>query len=115
MTPLLESYCAGRWVRADDEGEPLLDAATGEEVARISSRGLDVGAMVRHARSVGGPAVRALTFHERAALLKALAKHLTAEKDALTALSVRTGATARDTAIDVDGGIGTLFSYASKG
>ncbi|GAA3398886.1 phenylacetic acid degradation bifunctional protein PaaZ [Cryptosporangium minutisporangium] len=115
MTPLLESYCAGRWVRADDEGEPLLDAATGEEVARISSRGLDVGAMVRHARSVGGPALRALTFHERAALLKALAKHLTAGKDALAELSMRTGATARDTAIDVDGGIGTLFSYASKG
>ncbi|NUW35779.1 phenylacetic acid degradation bifunctional protein PaaZ [Nonomuraea sp. SMC257] len=115
MSALLESYAAGRWFRAADDGEPLLDAATGEEVARISSRGLDVAAMVRHARDTGGPALRSLTFHERAALLKALAKHLTARKEELYALSVRTGATSRDTMIDVDGGIGTLFSYASKG
>ncbi|SHN47738.1 phenylacetic acid degradation bifunctional protein PaaZ [Cryptosporangium aurantiacum] len=115
MATLLESYAAGRWIRAEDEGEPLLDAATGEEVARISSRGLDVAAMVRHARDVGGPAIRALTFHQRAALLKAVAKHLTGVKDELTTLSAHTGATARDTAVDVDGGIGTLFSYASRG
>ncbi|MEV4177477.1 phenylacetic acid degradation bifunctional protein PaaZ [Nonomuraea sp. NPDC049709] len=115
MSTLLESYAAGRWFRSSDDGEPLLDAATGEEVARISSRGLDVAAMVRHARDTGGPALRSLTFHERAALLKALAKHLSERKEELYALSVRTGATSRDTAIDVDGGIGTLFSYASKG
>jgi oxepin-CoA hydrolase/3-oxo-5,6-dehydrosuberyl-CoA semialdehyde dehydrogenase len=115
VSTLLESYAAGRWFRASDEGEPLLDAATGEQVARISSRGLDLGAMVRHARETGGPALRALTFHERAAALKALAKQLLAGKDEFYALSVRTGATSRDTAVDVDGGIGTLFSYASKG
>ncbi|SEH00174.1 oxepin-CoA hydrolase / 3-oxo-5,6-dehydrosuberyl-CoA semialdehyde dehydrogenase [Nonomuraea solani] len=115
MSALLESYAAGRWFRAAGDGAPLLDAATGEEVARISSRGLDVGAMVRHAREAGGPALRSLTFHERAALLKALAKHLVERKDELYALSVRTGATARDTMVDVDGGFGTLFSYASKG
>ncbi|MFG2005152.1 phenylacetic acid degradation bifunctional protein PaaZ [Spirillospora sp. NPDC048911] len=115
MSALLESYAAGRWFRAAGDGEPLLDAATGEEVARLSSHGLDVAAMVGHARQIGGPALRALTFHERAALLKALAKHLMARKDELYALSVRTGATSRDTMVDVDGGIGTLFSYASKG
>ncbi|MFC4113955.1 phenylacetic acid degradation bifunctional protein PaaZ [Nonomuraea zeae] len=115
MSTLLESYAAGRWFRAADDGAPLLDAATGDEVARISSRGLDVAAMVRHARETGGPALRSLTFHERAALLKALAKHLSAAKDELYALSVRTGATERDTWVDVDGGFGTLFSYASKG
>ncbi|MFB9839390.1 3,4-dehydroadipyl-CoA semialdehyde dehydrogenase, partial [Actinoallomurus acaciae] len=115
MSALLESYAAGRWFRAADDGAPLLDAATGEEVARVSSRGLDVSAMVRHARETGGPALRSLTFHERAALLKALAKHLMAGKEELYALSVRTGATAADTAIDVDGGVGTLFGYASKG
>ncbi|MFG1699782.1 phenylacetic acid degradation bifunctional protein PaaZ [Nonomuraea sp. NPDC049309] len=115
MSTLLESYAAGRWFRAADEGEPLLDAATGEEVARISSRGLDVAAMVRYAKETGGPAVRSLTFHERAGLLKELAKHLLERKEELYALSVRTGATSRDTAIDVDGGIGTLFSYSSKG
>ncbi|MFB4304140.1 phenylacetic acid degradation bifunctional protein PaaZ [Actinomadura sp. NTSP31] len=115
MSALLESYAAGRWFRDAGDGDPLLDAATGEEVARFGRRGPDVPAMVRHGREVGGPALRALTFHERAALLKALAKHLSAGKEELYALSVRTGATARDTAVDVDGGIGTLFSYASKG
>ena len=115
MCALLESYAAGRWFRTDDEGDPLLDASTGDEVARISSRGLDLSAMVDHARAVGGPAVRALTFHERAGLLKALAKHLTGHKDELYELSLRTGATHRDGLIDIDGGIGTLFSYASKG
>ncbi len=115
MTDLLESYAAGTWFRADDEGEPLLDASTGEEVARISSRGLDLGAMVRHAREVGGPAIRSLTFHERAGLLKAVAKDLNEHKDGFYALSLRTGATQKDGLVDIDGGIGTMFSYASKG
>src|SRR5262249_36779425 len=107
---MLESYAAGRWFRATDEGEPLLDAATGEEVARISGRGRDLAGRVEHARTVGGPAVRALTFHERAGLLKQLAKHLSEEKDELYALSARTGATKRDSMVDIDGGFGTLFS-----
>jgi oxepin-CoA hydrolase/3-oxo-5,6-dehydrosuberyl-CoA semialdehyde dehydrogenase len=115
VTELLESYANGKWFRAADEGAPLVDAATGEEVARISSRGLDVGAMVEHARRVGGPAVRELTFHERAGLLKQLAKHLSADKDGLYELSFRTGATRRDSMVDIDGGFGTVFSYASKG
>lgn len=113
--PLLESYAAGRWFRATDEGRPVLDAGTGEEVARVSSTGLDLGAMVAHARTVGGPALRALTFHERAGLLKAVAKDLLEHKDAFYELSFRTGATRRDSAVDVDGGIGTVFSIASKG
>ena len=115
MSALLESYVAGGWFTADDEGQPLLDAATGEEVARISATGVDLGAMTDHARGVGGPAIRALTFHERAGLLKAVAKHLTEVKDELYALSYRTGATRRDSMVDIDGGIGTVFSIASKG
>ncbi len=115
MSDLLESYAAGRWFRASDEGTPLLDASTGEQVARISSTGLDLGEMLTHARMVGGPALRALTFHERAGLLKQLAKHLSADRDELYALSLRTGATQRDSMVDIDGGFGTLFSFASKG
>ncbi len=114
MSHLLESYAAGAWYRAPDEGSPLLDATTGEEVARISSTGLDLAAMTTYAREVGGPALRALTFHERAGLLKAVAKELTGHKDELYALSARTGATQRDSMVDIDGGIGTVFSYASK-
>lgn len=112
---LLESYAAGGWYAAPDEGRAVLDAASGEEVARVSATGLDLGAMVRHAKEAGGPALRELTFHQRAALLKQLAKHLMAHKEELYELSYRTGATARDSAVDIDGGIGTLFSFASKG
>lgn len=114
MTRLLRSYAAGRWQTPSSEGDPLLDAATGEEIARISSAGLDLGEMARHARGVGGPAVRELTFHERALLLKELATHLTAAKEEFHKLSLRTGATRRDSMVDIEGGFGTLFSYSSK-
>jgi oxepin-CoA hydrolase/3-oxo-5,6-dehydrosuberyl-CoA semialdehyde dehydrogenase len=113
--PLLASYAAGRWYTAPDEGRPLLDASTGEVVARISAEGLDLGEMTSYAREVGGPALRELTFHERAGLLKAMAKDLTEHKDDFYELSYATGATRRDSAVDIDGGIGTVFSVASKG
>jgi oxepin-CoA hydrolase/3-oxo-5,6-dehydrosuberyl-CoA semialdehyde dehydrogenase len=113
--PALESYAAGRWYAAPDEGTPIADAVTGETVVRISSTGLDVPAMLEHARTVGGPALRELTFHQRAGLLKQLALRLMADKDEFYTLSRRTGATDRDSAFDVDGGFGTLLSYASKG
>jgi oxepin-CoA hydrolase/3-oxo-5,6-dehydrosuberyl-CoA semialdehyde dehydrogenase len=71
--------------------------------------------MLAHARNVGGPALRALTFHQRAALLKALAKRLSEVKEEFYSLSLRTGATRSDSAIDIDGGIGTVFSFAGKG
>ncbi|MBF4769533.1 phenylacetic acid degradation bifunctional protein PaaZ [Nocardioides agariphilus] len=119
MTRLLESYAAGRWYTAPAEGRPLLDAGTGDEVARISSEGLDLREMTAYARTVGGPAIRALTFHERAGLLKAMAKHLsdpaTGIKDELYELSYATGATKRDSWVDIDGGFGTVFGMASKG
>jgi oxepin-CoA hydrolase/3-oxo-5,6-dehydrosuberyl-CoA semialdehyde dehydrogenase len=115
----LESYAAGHWYAAPDDGRPLLDAATAEEVARVSSEGLNLGEMVAHARTVGGPAIRSLTFHERAGMIKALAKHLsdpaTGIKDELYELSFSTGATKRDSWVDIDGGFGTLFGFASKG
>lgn len=115
MARLIESYANGAWYRADDEGQPVRDAATGEEVARFSTGAPDLAAMVRHGREVGGPALRALTFPERAALLKAVALHLREHAEELYETSFQTGATRRDSAVDVDGGFGTLLSYASKG
>ncbi|MER7547526.1 phenylacetic acid degradation bifunctional protein PaaZ [Spirillospora sp. NPDC127506] len=112
---VLRSYVSGSWRAPDDEGEPLHDAVTGEEIARISSSGVDMGAALRYGRSVGGPVLRELTFHQRASLLKALASHLREHRDELYALSARTGATLNDARFDVDGGIGVLFGYASKG
>src|SRR3954451_1066169 len=96
MTRKLESYAAGRWFTADEAGKPLLDASTGEEVARFSAAGLDLGEMTSYAREVGGPALRALTFHERAAMLKALGKHLMENVAEFHELSLRTGATKGD-------------------
>ena len=115
MTHALQSYSEGRWQDGTGEQRQLLDAATGEVVATIPARGRDVAAMLAHARTVGGPALRALTFHQRAAILKGVARHLSGCLDELAALSTRTGATRRDTAVDVDGGIATMAVYASKG
>ncbi|WUI03451.1 phenylacetic acid degradation bifunctional protein PaaZ [Spirillospora sp. NBC_00431] len=111
----LRSYVSGSWRVPDDEGAPLRDAVTGEEIARISSAGIDLGAALRYGRATGGPVLRELTFHQRAALLKALASHLLEHREELYALSARTGATLADSKFDVDGGIGVLFGYASKG
>ncbi|HEY5018001.1 MAG TPA: phenylacetic acid degradation bifunctional protein PaaZ [Streptosporangiaceae bacterium] len=111
--PVLRSYVSGRWT-APPDGRPVRDAVTGEEVARISSDGIDLGAALDYGRHVGGPALRALTFHERAALAKAVGGMLRDHREELYGLSARTGATLGDSKFDIDGGIGVLLSYASK-
>lgn len=111
----LRSYVNGDWHVPSDEGAPLHDAVTGDEVARVSSAGIDMASVLEHGRSKGGPALAELTFHQRAALLKALASHLREHREELYALSARTGATLADSKFDIDGGIGVLFSYSSKG
>ena len=111
----LQSYAMGEWVNGAGAGTVLRNAVTGEEVAVASSDGLDFRGMLEHGRTVGGPALRALTFHQRARILKALAQYLTARKEEFYALSAWTGATKGDSWIDIDGGIGTLFAYGSRG
>jgi oxepin-CoA hydrolase/3-oxo-5,6-dehydrosuberyl-CoA semialdehyde dehydrogenase len=83
----LESYVVGRWQSGRDQGVPLHDATTGEVIAEASSSGIDFAKVLLHARQVGGPALRRLTFHERASLLKAIAKHLSALKQEFYELS----------------------------
>src|SRR6266404_4662601 len=100
----LQNYACGQWHTGRDRG-----------VGSASSTGLDFAAMLSHARDVGGPALRALTFHERAASLKAVAKRLAELKEEFYSLSFRTGATRNDSAIDIEGGIGTVFAFAGKG
>jgi oxepin-CoA hydrolase/3-oxo-5,6-dehydrosuberyl-CoA semialdehyde dehydrogenase len=111
---VLRSYVGGRWTSPANEGRPVLDAVTGEEVTRVSSAGLDFGAALAYGRSTAGPALRELTFHQRAALLKSLGRMLREHRQELYALSARTGATLGDSKFDIDGGIGVLLSYASK-
>ncbi len=111
----LFSYVCGAWVRGAGKTTPLHHAVTGAVIAETSTGGIDFRAMVEHARTVGGPALRAMTFHQRARMLKALAQFLMAHKDAYYPVSALTGATKRDGWVDIEGGIGTLFAYASRG
>ncbi len=111
----LGNYVTDRWHVATGGTTDLASAVTGRPVARTGSQGLDFGAMAHHARTVGGPALRQMTFHERALMLKSLAQAVMVAKDRLYALSAMTGATKADSWIDIDGGAGTIFSYASKG
>jgi len=111
----IASYAMGQWVAPDAAARSVDCAITGAPFARIGNGTLDTKAMLIHAREVGGPALRAMNFHERAKMVKALATALGEHKQALYDLSFHTGATQKDHMIDIDGGIGTMFVFASKG
>ncbi|HEX7322994.1 MAG TPA: phenylacetic acid degradation bifunctional protein PaaZ [Mycobacterium sp.] len=115
MTAVLDSYVTGKWITPAGDSVPLANAVTGEEVARFCDATVDAEAVIGYGRRVGGPELQALTFHQRASALKALGKLLMSRKDEFYPLSTATGATLRDSAIDIDGGIGTLLSYAGTG
>ncbi|ABQ67115.1 phenylacetic acid degradation protein paaN [Rhizorhabdus wittichii RW1] len=115
MTKTLNNYAADQWVASTTEKLPVLSAIDGSPVAQAGSAGLDFAGMLRHARDVGGPALRAMTFHARARMLKALAQAIMARKEELYALSASTGATRVDSWIDIEGGAGTLFTMSSRG
>ena len=112
----VESYIAGAWHRPPAEGRALPDAATGQAVAELAPPAIDITASVSYGRDVGGPALRELTFHQRASILRSVGKVLLADgtKEQLYDLSYCTGATRADSWIDIEGGAGVLMSYASK-
>lgn len=109
----LKNYAEGKWVNGTKEGEILHNAITGAAIYTASSDGLDFGAMMQYARKTGGPALRKLTFQERGRMLKALAMYLMERKEQFYTISTMTGATRPDSWVDIEGGIGNLFSYAS--
>ncbi|MBY6068712.1 phenylacetic acid degradation bifunctional protein PaaZ [Leisingera aquaemixtae] len=111
----ISSFAAGQWVAPGAGARNIASAITGEVIASAGNDALDVQAMLDYARTVGGANLRKLTFHDRARMLKALAGHLNQHKQALYDLSFNTGATQSDHMIDIDGGIGTMFVFASKG
>ena len=113
---VLPSYLSGEWVTGTGRGSPYVDAATGEHLGLVDTKGLDLAAAVTYARTVGNPAVTELTFHARATILRNLGKHLLEDevKGSLYELSAKTGATKNDSWIDIDGGAGVLLAYASK-
>ncbi|MEP3784618.1 phenylacetic acid degradation bifunctional protein PaaZ [Ascidiaceihabitans sp.] len=111
----VKSFVAGQWVAPDEDARSIENAVTGAVLGRAGNGSLDVQVMLDHARDVGGPTLRKLTFHDRARMLKALATELNTHKQALYDLSFATGATQADHMIDIDGGVGTMFVFASKG
>ncbi len=117
MTAILPSWVQGQWwtPETDAAASVVRDASTGDEITRISTVGLDLGAVLDHARTAGQQSLGALTFHQRAVLLKQFGIALTERKEELYELSKRAGSTVRDSLADVDGGIGVLFTYSSKG
>ncbi len=117
MSEILPSYLNGAWWTPNDDFQAAVvrDASNGEIVTRVSTKGIDLAAALDYARTVGQASLGELTFHKRALLLKEFGQILTARRDELYALSSRTGATRGDSMVDIDGGIGVLFTYASKG
>lgn len=111
----LQSFAKGQWHTANEGFKPCFNAVNGKEIYQISSAGLDFSGMLNYARDKGGPALRAMTFHERALMLKELALYLLERKKSFYELSYMTGATKLDSWIDIEGGIGTLFVYSGKG
>ena len=114
-TTQLLNYSIDRWTPGEGNLSELPSAIDGSPVALAGSGGLDFAGMLEHARDVGGPALRKMTFHERARMLKGLGLAIMARKEELYELNYQTGATRKDGWIDIEGGAGTLFSFSSKG
>jgi oxepin-CoA hydrolase / 3-oxo-5,6-dehydrosuberyl-CoA semialdehyde dehydrogenase len=109
----LENYISGKWVTGDGDGQLLFNAVTGDPIGSATTNGLDFKSIVEYGRTVGNPALRKMTFHQRGNMLKALALHLRNHLDKFYKISYQTGATKADSWVDIEGGIGNLFANAS--
>ena len=109
----IQSFVNNEWVSGSDQGVELFNAVNSKLIGSASTSGIDFAEVLKHAREHGGPALRRMTFHERANALKDLAKYLIANKESLYEISAWTGATRADSWVDIEGGIGTVFSYSS--
>ena len=109
----LENYVLGKWVAGDGEGSALYNAVNGDLVTHVSTKGLDFSSILEYGRNIGNPALRKMSFQERGRMLRALAMHLRNDLEKFYQVSYKTGATRSDSWIDIEGGIGNLFSYAS--
>ncbi|MGC1472478.1 MAG: phenylacetic acid degradation bifunctional protein PaaZ [Psychroserpens sp.] len=113
MKNKIQHYVQGQWTTGKEEGQPILDAVTGEAFTSVAIEGLDIPEILNYGRTKGGEQLRKMTFQERGNMLKSLALYLTKRKDSFYELSYRTGATKVDSWIDIEGGFGNLFANAS--
>jgi oxepin-CoA hydrolase / 3-oxo-5,6-dehydrosuberyl-CoA semialdehyde dehydrogenase len=109
----LGNYIGGHWITGDGDGQQIYNAVTGEAFATATTKGIDMAAMLQYARQTGNAKLRKMTFHERGRMLRALALHLLEHKEKFYHISYKTGATRADSWVDIEGGIGNLFAYAS--
>src|SRR5690242_12937800 len=109
----LGNYVLGNWIFGEGEGQQLYNAVNGDLIATATTKGLDFSEILEYGRKTGTNALRKMTFHERGRMLKALALHLFEKKEKFYPLSYKTGATRADSWVDIEGGIGNLFSNAS--
>ncbi|MGS2722785.1 phenylacetic acid degradation bifunctional protein PaaZ [Porticoccus sp. GXU_MW_L64] len=108
-----QSYICGNWHTGTEPGQEVFNAISGESLGHVSSSGIDFKAVAEYARNVGGPALRAMTTHQRATAMKKLGLHLLGIKRKFYEVSAATGATKADSWIDIEGGIGTMLSISS--
>ncbi len=109
----LQNYITGKWITGDGDGTALTNAVTGNIITHATSQGIDFEAAFNYAREEGNVALRKMTFQQRGRMLRALALHLLKYKESFYAISYQTGATRIDSWIDIEGGIGNLFSNAT--
>jgi oxepin-CoA hydrolase/3-oxo-5,6-dehydrosuberyl-CoA semialdehyde dehydrogenase len=109
----LGNYITGKWIEGDGDGQQLYNAVNGEIIATATTKGLDFAGILDYGRKTGSPALRKMTFQERGRMLKALALYLLEKKEKFYKISYMTGATRADSWVDIEGGIGNLFSNAS--
>jgi 3,4-dehydroadipyl-CoA semialdehyde dehydrogenase len=115
-TQLLQNYAAGRWQTGTGAGTPLFDPVLGTELVRVSNAGMDLKEAFAFAREQGGKALRALSYKQRAALLSDIVKVLSDNKAAYYDIATaNSGTTTKDSAVDIDGGIFTIGTYAKLG
>ena len=109
----LGNYVTGNWIEGDGEGAELHNAVNGSVITNATSKGLDFELVLKYARETGNPALRKMTFQQRGRMLRALALHLLKHKETFYNISYQSGATRVDSWIDIEGGIGNLFSNAT--
>lgn len=109
----IKNYVLGEWISGEGTEIDHIHAITGEIISKTSSKGLDFSSILEYGRKKGSSALRKMTFQQRGEMLKSLALHLNKRKEVFYTLSKATGATKIDSWIDIDGGIGNLFTNAS--
>jgi len=109
----LGNYITGNWIEGDGDGTELYNAVNGTVITNATSKGLDFESILKYAREKGNPALRKMTFQQRGRMLRALALHLLKHKETFYNISYQSGATRIDSWIDIEGGIGNLFSNAT--